>query len=73
MTLQQQTADPYASLNNNKIIIIITVFIKRQIAKGYKALRRNEEGKRQNKEKDDQLRRGKKVGFESTFEGWDTV
>jgi hypothetical protein len=55
------------------IIIIITVFIKRQIAKGYKALRRNEEGKRQNKDKDDQLRRGKKVGFESTFEGWDTV
>lgn len=55
------------------IVIIITVFIKRQIAKGYKALRRKEEGKRQNKDKDDQLRRGKKVGFESTFEGWDTV
>ena len=36
-------------------------------------LRRKEEGKRQNKDKDDQLRRGKKVGFESTFEGWDTV
>ena len=57
---------------HNKIIII-TVFIKRQTAKGYKALRRKEEGKRQNKDKDDQLRRGKKVGFESTFEGWDTV
>ena len=26
-------------------LIIITVFIKRQIAKGYKALRRKEEGK----------------------------
>jgi hypothetical protein len=57
---------------HNKIIII-TVFIKRQTAKGYKALRRKEEGKRQNKDIDDQLRRGKKVGFESTFEGWDTV
>ena len=54
--------------NDNK-----TVFIKRQIARGYKALRRKEEGKRQNQDKDDQLRRGKKVGFESTFEGWDTV
>ena len=53
------------------IIIVVTVFIKRQIAKGYKALRKK--GGKKTKDKDDQLQRGKKVGFESTFEGWDTV